>query len=67
MQRIPVCLVEYMPGGNTIWVHSPKGATVLRIKCTGKINVRQTCVNVVDHSDMMVQGDIDICIATVAG
>ena len=29
---IPVSQIEFTVGGNTIWVQSPVGATVLRIK-----------------------------------
>jgi hypothetical protein len=59
----PVALVEFDEGGHTIWVQSPKGATSLRIKCTGKIKVNKACENIVSHSDMIVEGDIEICLA----
>lgn len=59
--EIPVALVEFEEGGHTIWVQSAAG-TVLRIKCTGKIVVDERCQNNVAHADMMVQGDIDICL-----
>lgn len=59
---IPVGLMEFDVGGHTIWVHSNQGATVLRIKCTGKITVDEVCQNSVPHADLMVQGDIEICI-----
>ncbi len=53
--------VEFNEGGNTIWVHSPSGATILRIKTTGRINVRSECENVCSHADMIVNGDIEVC------
>lgn len=59
---IAVAEVELDAGGRTIWVQSQKGATVLRIKCTGKIIVRDGCDNLVSHSDMIVQGDIEVCV-----
>jgi hypothetical protein len=62
MTKIKVTLLEFVEGGNTIWVHSPKGATVLRIKCTGKIHVSRECQNTAAHSDMMVNGDIEMCV-----
>jgi len=63
MIKIPAAQVEFDPKGNTIWVHSPMGATILRIKTMGKINVQKGCENVCSHADMIVQGDIDICLS----
>ena len=65
MIQIPAACIEFVEGGNTIWVHSPIGATILRIKCTGKIIVERECSNIVSHSDMIVTGDIQMCL--VAG
>lgn len=61
--EIPVTLLEFVVGGNTIWVHSPVGATVLRIKTDGCINVSVCDSNPVSHSDISVQGNINICLA----
>ncbi len=60
--NVPVEQLEAQVGGNTIWVHSPKGATVLRIKCTGKIIAHVDCSNPVSHADLMVEGDIELCL-----
>jgi len=60
--KIEVCELEFDEGGNTLWIHSSAGATVLRIKCTGKVTINKCCENIVPHADMMVQGDINICI-----
>ena len=60
--HIEAAEVETNEGGNTIWVHSPNGSTILRIKCTGKIIVNACCINDVAHSDMIVQGDINLCL-----
>jgi hypothetical protein len=59
---IDAAQVEFVEGGNTIWVHSPTGATILRIQTKGKIRVKQACINSVAHSDMVVADDIEICI-----
>lgn len=59
--EIPVGIVEFDEGGHTIWVQSMDG-TVLRIKCTGKISVKKECQNSCAHADMMVKGDIEICL-----
>lgn len=64
--EIPAVAIEFDEGGHTIWVQSPKGATILRIKCTGKIKVHTHAAkyeNGVSHADVMVQGDIDVCLA----
>lgn len=59
---IPAAVIEFDEEGNTLWVQSPMGATILRIKTMGKINVHRGCINSVSHADVMVQEDIEICI-----
>ncbi len=61
--QIPAAEIEFRHGGNTIWVHSPSGGTILRIKCSGKITAVPGCENLCSHGDIMVKGDIEICIA----
>lgn len=58
---VPVAAVEFDEGGNTIWVQS-EGGTVLRVKCSGRIRVKESCTNIVPHADMNVMGDIEICL-----
>ena len=62
MKQIPVVLLEFKDGGNTIWVHGPEGGTVLRIKCTGKIRVNKCAASPIAHADLMVTGDIEFCV-----
>ncbi len=64
--KIPVVELEFEEGGNTIWVHNPIGATVLRIKTMGKITTNKECENVCSHSDIIVPDDINICLANDA-
>ncbi len=59
---IPVCQIEFDIGGHTIWIQSDKGATVFRIKCSGSIEVGEGCENIVSHADIMVKGDIHVCL-----
>lgn len=59
---IPVAVAEFDEGGHTMWVHNRKGMTVLRIKCTGKIEVHHGCNNPSAHADMIVPGGITVCI-----
>jgi hypothetical protein len=61
MTQISVAVLEFVEGGNTIWIHSMEG-TVLRIKCSGKITVDRKCINNCAHADVMVKGDINMCI-----
>ena len=63
---IPVSAIEFNVGGNTMWVQSNIGATTLRIKCSGKINVDRCASNPVSHSDMLINGDINVCLSTEA-
>lgn len=59
---IPVQAIEFNEGGNTIWVQAA-GGTVLRIKCTGIIKSDACQSSPVSHSDIMVEGDINICLS----
>lgn len=63
MIQIPVALLEFNPDGNTIWVHSPDGATVLRIKTLRRILTTKCGMNPVSHFDVIVEDDIEICLA----
>ncbi len=60
--EIPVALLEFDEGGNTIWVHSPDGATVLRIKTMGRITMDRACSNTVSHADIVVDAPIHFCL-----
>ncbi len=60
--QVEVSQLEFDEGGNTIWIHGPQGATVMRIKCSGRIEVMADCVNICAHADVMVDGDILVCI-----
>ncbi len=60
---IPSTLVEFNVDGNTIWIQSPEGGTTLRIKTTGKIKVDKCTNSPISHCDILVDGDIQFCIA----
>jgi len=62
---IPVAAVEFVVGGNTIWVHSPKGATVLRIQTPSgtTVTVNKSCDNCVSHADIRANGAIEVCLS----
>lgn len=60
---IPVIALKFNEGSNTIWIHSPEGGTVLRIKCTGKIISDQCKNSPISHSDIVVNGDINMCLS----
>ncbi len=53
--------IEFDEGGTTIWVQSPQGETMLRIKCK-KIVVKSSCENSVAHADIMVPEEIEVCV-----
>lgn len=61
--KIPVGLLEFDVNSHTIWVQSADGATTLRIKCSGKINVEQCRDSPFSHCDIYLQGDINFCIS----
>lgn len=60
MQLIADAEVCFVEGGKAIWVNGPEG-NVLRIQCSGRINIRRECANFCPHADINVVGDIEIC------
>ena len=60
--QISVAIAEFDDTGNTIWIHDSEGNTVFRIKCTGKFVIDEVCNNNVAHSDILVDGNIEICL-----
>lgn len=63
MITIPVSQIQFAEGGNTLWVHGPHGGTTIRIKCSGKI-ITDICKNSpISHCDIIVPGNIEICLS----
>lgn len=62
---IPVSAIEFREGGNTLWIHGPQGGTVLRFKTlNGAITSKSCQFSPISHGDGIIQGDLEICIAT---
>ena len=57
--------LEFEEGGNTVWIHGTEG-TLLRIKCTGRIETK-ACAATVAHADVVVAGDIVFCLPSDDG
>jgi hypothetical protein len=62
--NVEVSTLEFVVGGNTIWIHSPKGATVLRIQTPPgkKISIHEGCQNIVAHADIRSADAIEVCL-----
>lgn len=60
--QIPVSILEFDEGGNTIWVHGPAGATVLRLKTMKAISVNLDCENICSHVDVICDESIEVCL-----
>lgn len=60
---IPVCAIEFNVGSNTIWIQSPQGGTILRLKCKGGIKIGRCKDSPISHSDIVVDGDINFCLS----
>jgi len=54
--------IEFTEGGDTIWVHSDKGTTPMRIKCNGKIVVHRLDEIQTTSIQLMVGGDIHVMV-----
>lgn len=59
---IPVAELEFEEGGNTIWVHSPQGTTVLRLKTSEPIHTAQCKSSPTSHADAMIDGPMAFCV-----
>lgn len=62
MIQIRVAMMEFSEGGKAIWIHNKEGSTVLRIQCSGEVQIHKGCVNICAHADINVKGNIDVCI-----
>ena len=62
LRTIPVDALQFYEGGHTMWVHSSTGGTVLRIKATGRVKAAQCTTSPITHVDVIVNGDIEICV-----
>ena len=60
--QVDVAVLEFYDGQSTVWVHDANGHTILRIKCTGGIKVNSKCENPAVHSDVVVDGPMEICV-----
>lgn len=63
--HIPAVEIEFVEGGNTIWVHGPGGGTLLRIKTMGQVRGK-SCEAPMAHGDVLVSDDIHICVPAPA-
>ncbi len=66
--QIPVSIIEYREGGNTLWVHSPDGATVLRIKMirSNTIESKLCDTSPVSHADLSCDNSLCFCLGPKA-
>ena len=61
MQSIPATEIQF--NHRTIWVHSPRGGTVLRILCPDGIKAHKCQDSPISHSDLIVRGPVTICVS----
>ncbi len=61
--HIDAAQIEFVDGGNTIWVHGPEGGTVIRIKTLGKITTERCTTSPISHADIVVRENVHICLA----
>lgn len=60
--KIPVSELEFSVGNNTFWVHSPAGATVLRVKSMKPIKAEGCKNSPVSHLDIVVKDELVFCV-----
>lgn len=61
--RIPATEIEIVVGGDTIWVHSPQGTTILRVKTTKEISFMQSDLAVCTTCDVLSNNQIVVSLA----
>lgn len=61
--HIPASEVEIAVGGDTIWVHSPLGVTILRIKTTKEISFLQSDIAVCTTCDVLTDSQVIVSLA----
>lgn len=63
---LPAHSIEFTNGGDTIWVHGPKGNTILRIKVDSirgcKVTALECPDSPISHADMVVHDNVRVCI-----
>lgn len=64
MTTIEIGECELAWDGHRIWLNAA-GGNVLRVKCTGRVIVDEACRNPVAHSDICVEGDLNLCVPSV--
>jgi len=65
---IPVSMIEFHEGGNTLWIHGPEGGTSLRLKTLdGVITSKRCATSPVAHGDAIIKGDLELCLAAAKG
>ncbi|MBC9909102.1 hypothetical protein [Chitinophaga varians] len=63
MIRIPAWSVDFIPGESTIWVVSPTGDSIIRIKTPGKIEVESCLVGPSSNFNIVLKENIKFCIS----
>jgi len=63
---IPVTVLEFESTGNTLWLQSPAGATIMRIKSEAGFALEKCQNSPTSHFDLYVPGPISICLSTDA-
>lgn len=63
---IPVTVLEFESTGNTLWLQSPAGATIMRIKSEAGFALEKCQISPTSHFDLCVPGPISICLSTDA-
>lgn len=61
MHCIPAAQIDF--DDHTLWVQSPIGATILRIRCPDGISMHKCQSNPVSHADLVVKGPVALCVS----
>ncbi len=63
--QIPAAQIEFVHGGDTIWVHGPDGTTILRLKVVApsfRVMAQRCDTSPVPHGDGLLASHVIVCI-----
>ncbi len=66
MNQINLGECELCWDGKRLWLNSA-GGNILRLRATGRVIVDEHCQNPMPHSDIIINGDIPLCIPEESG
>lgn len=62
---VPAAQIEFVQGGDTLWIHGPDGSTILRLtglNAACRFTATRCATSPVPHGDGILAGPLTLCI-----